>query len=107
MLNLNHPVIAYFKIENYYHYVVIKKIKNNKIYIFDPIRGNLIYSKNEFYNEWQEVIIDIICHNKLHKEKNSYKDFLKNIIRENILLLFLILLIVTLYTLSNLSGTID
>ena len=105
LLNLNHPVIAYLKIDNYYHYVVIKKIKNNKIYIFDPIRGNLIYSKDEFYNEWQEVIIDINCHNKLQKEKSSYMNFLKRIIKENILLLFLILFIVTLYTLSNLSGT--
>ena len=78
LINLNHPVIAYLKIDNYYHYVIVKRIRNNKVFIFDPIRGDLTYSKEEY---------------------------LFNIINDNKKILFILFLLATLFTISNLSST--
>ena len=105
LINLNHPVIAYLKINNYYHYIIVKRIKNNKVFIFDPIRGDLTYSKEEFLNEWQAIIIDIIYIEPLDNEENSYIKYLFNIINDNKKILFILFLLATLFTISNLSST--
>ena len=105
LINLNHPVIAYLKIDNYYHYVIVKRIRNNKVFIFDPIRGDLTYSKEEFLNEWQSIIIDIIYIEPLDNEENSYIKYLFNIINDNKKILFILFLLATLFTISNLSST--
>ena len=105
LINLNHPVIAYLKINNYYHYVIVKKIRNNKVFIFDPIRGDLTYSKEEFLNEWESIIIDIIYIEPLDNEENSYIKYLFNIINDNKKILFILFLLATLFTISNLSST--
>ena len=102
---INHPVIAYLKINNYYHYVIVKKIRNSKVYIFDPIRGNLIYTKSEFINEWQNIIVDIKYNKPLEREKDTYKKYLFKIIYDNKTILSIIFLLVTLFTLSNISST--
>ena len=90
LVNIKHPFIAYLKIEDYYHYVIVKRIKNNKVYIFDPIRGDIIYTKNKFILEWQNIIIDAICNTNLIHEKNSYKGYLFTLIGANKLLLSVI-----------------
>ena len=105
LITINHPFIAYLKIEEYYHYVIIKKIKNNKVYIFDPIRGNLIYTKNQFILEWQNIIIDVISNNAIVKEKNSYKRYLYTLIGDNKLLLSVIFIFAIFFTISNLTST--
>jgi ATP-binding cassette subfamily B protein len=43
------PCIAHW---NQNHFVVIYKIKKNKIYIADPAHGLLVYSKEEFIKSW-------------------------------------------------------
>lgn len=103
--SLKCPLIAYLKINNYYHYIIIKRIKNNKIYIFDPIRGDLSYSKELFLKEWTNIIIKINKVNKLNKEESSYKKYLFNIIKRNKLLLFLILIVALFYTITTLLST--
>ena len=103
--NIKHPFIAYLKIDNYYHYVIVKKIKDDKIYIFDPIRGNIIYSKNKFISEWQSIIIDVIYNGERLREKNSYKRYLFSLTRGNRLLLSFIFTIAIFFTISNLGST--
>ncbi|WP_341899731.1 peptidase domain-containing ABC transporter [Fluviicola taffensis] len=43
------PCICFW---NKQHYVVVYKIKGEKIYVADPGRGKLVYSKTEFLNSW-------------------------------------------------------
>lgn len=43
------PCIAHW---NQNHFVVIYKIKKNKVYIADPAHGLLVYSKEEFIKSW-------------------------------------------------------
>src|SRR6218665_2227654 len=43
------PLIVYW---NEKHFVVVYKIKNNKVYIADPAYGLVIYTVREFLNSW-------------------------------------------------------
>lgn len=43
------PCICFW---NEKHYVVLYKIKRDQFYIADPARGRLVYSKNEFLENW-------------------------------------------------------
>jgi len=43
------PCIAYW---NQKHFLVVYKIKRNKVYVSDPAHGLLIYSKEEFIKSW-------------------------------------------------------
>ena len=37
-----------------HHYVVVYKIKNNKVYIADPANGKVIFTKDEFRRHWSQ-----------------------------------------------------
>jgi len=43
------PCIAYW---NQSHFIVVYKIKKNKIYVSDPAHGLLVYSKEDFLKNW-------------------------------------------------------
>ena len=52
------PAIAHVVIEGgLLHYVVIEKIKKNKIYIVDPGQGYVTYSVEEFCNMWTGILV--------------------------------------------------
>ena len=105
LITINHPFIAYLRINEYYHYVIIKKVKNDKVYIFDPIRGDMVYTKNKFILEWQNIIIDVISNNDVIREKSFYKRYLYTLIGDNKLLLSVIFIFAIFFTISNLTST--
>lgn len=43
------PCVAYW---NQVHFVVVYKIKHNKIYVADPAKGKITYNKSEFLEQW-------------------------------------------------------
>lgn len=47
--NAPFPVICFW---NSNHFIVVYKIKGNKVYIADPAKGKLVYSKREFLDSW-------------------------------------------------------
>lgn len=54
------PFIAHFKYEDgLNHFVVVYKIKKDKIYYFNPEKGNELMEKKLFDKVWTGVIIDI------------------------------------------------
>lgn len=57
LYGLSFPLIALIKINNINHFVIIDNVLNEYISIFDPIRGRLYYSHEEFKNEWQNIVI--------------------------------------------------
>lgn len=44
------PCIVYWRDR---HFVIVYKIKNNKVHVADPLHGRIIYSKEEFVKAWQ------------------------------------------------------
>ncbi|MEH6890186.1 peptidase domain-containing ABC transporter [Bacillus sp. JJ864] len=52
------PAIAHVIVgEGFLHYVVIYKIKNNKIYVADPDKGFVTYSIDEFCQMWTGILV--------------------------------------------------
>lgn len=99
LCNINFPIVAHLNVEKKYsHFVIIKKIVDYEIYIFDPIRGNIKYDIEVFNEEWSNVIITFEKTDKLINEENSYKSFLKLKIKENKIFLMLISLLSILCT---------
>ncbi|OPA02033.1 bacteriocin ABC transporter ATP-binding protein [Bacillus cereus] len=66
------PAIAHVVIdEGFLHYVVIYKIKKNKVFIADPDKGLITYSLNEFQDIWTGVLVLLHPNRYFKKEKNS------------------------------------
>ena len=79
LCNLNLPLIAHMKVEGKFdHFVIIDKIIDDEIIIFDPIRGYLKYDLENFENQWSNIIIIFEKTNNLVKEQKL--SFIYNII---------------------------
>jgi ATP-binding cassette subfamily B protein len=91
LANLDFPMIAYIKLNNYYHFVIIKDIDFDSINIFDPIRGDVSYTIEEFTNIWQNIIITFKQEGKIVNENTYYLDYLKEEILNNKKLIIILL----------------
>ena len=53
------PVIAHIILENgLNHFIVIYKIKNDKLTIMDPAKGKVVITKTQFLKLWDNIIIN-------------------------------------------------
>ena len=104
--NIEFPIIAYLKLNNYYHFVIIKDIDIDKISIFDPIRGDIDYSMEEFTNVWQNIIITFKRNGKIVNENSYYIDYLKELILNNKKLIIILLSIYLLVTIIDITYSI-
>lgn len=67
------PLIAHVIFpDGYSHYIVIYRIKNDKITIMDPAKGKVIISLDEFKEIWSNIVI-------IFHPKNKILNFPKNI----------------------------
>jgi len=70
------PVIAHVVLDGgFLHYVVIHKIKNNKIYVADPGKGFTIYSFEEFSQIWTGILVLMVPRQQFQKENLSQSTF--------------------------------
>lgn len=83
LYGLSFPLIALIKINNINHFVIIDNVLNEYISIFDPIRGRLYYSHEEFKNEWQNIVITFDKKGNIVKENSYYQNYLFGVIKEN------------------------
>ncbi len=74
LCNLKLPVIAHIKVDKKYeHYVIIDKIKDDRLFIFDPIRGYINYDFDLFMEEWSNIIITFDKGDNIVYEKENIK----------------------------------
>lgn len=99
------PFVVHINVENKYpHFVIIKKIVDDEVHIFDPIRGNIKYDIDLFSDEWSNIIITFEKTSKLVNRKNNYK---KNIIfllmdnKKKLLFLLFLSILGTFFTTVN------
>lgn len=97
------PFISQIVINNYKHFVVVYKVKNDKITIMDPAKGMRKITTKEFINLWTGNILMIKPYKKLpiYNEDNYVLKVIKEIIYKNkkiLYNLFSLTLIVTLFT---------
>ncbi|HFK1711934.1 TPA: cysteine peptidase family C39 domain-containing protein, partial [Bacillus mycoides] len=70
------PAIAHVVVDGgLLHYVVIYKIKKNKVYIADPGRGYVTYLLDEFCQMWTGVLVLMSPGTKFEKGKQSTSTF--------------------------------
>ena len=79
----NFPLILYVKLKEFNHFVILEKMDIDKITIFDPIRGRIIYTNHEFEEIWQNIIISFEKNGEIVKEINYYDRYLINIFNDN------------------------
>ena len=103
LIDIEKPFISQIVKDNYNHFVVVYKIKNDKITIMDPAKGMIKLSLEEFNNLWTGYILVLEPYKKLpvYNENNYILSLLKNIIFNNkkiIINLLSLTLIVTIFT---------
>ena len=104
--NLDFPIIAYIKLNNYYHFVIIKDIDFDSINIFDPIKGDITYTIEEFTDIWQNIIITFKQEGKIVNENTYYLDYLKEEIINNKILIIILLSIYLIVTITDIIFSI-
>ncbi len=103
IIDIEIPFISQIVIDNYYHFVVVYKIKNNKITIMDPAKGMRKINFEEFEKIWTGYILILEPYKKLpfYDENNYVLNVIRQIIIDNkniIINLILHTLIVTIFT---------
>ena len=100
------PIIAYIKLNNYYHFVIIKDVEVDNILVFDPIRGDISYTIDEFLKDWQNIIITFKKEGKIVNENTYYFDYLKELVLNNKNLMIILLIIYLVITIIDISYSI-
>ncbi|WP_313076153.1 peptidase domain-containing ABC transporter [Lacrimispora sp.] len=77
---INEPFIAYW---NANHFVVVEKIKNNKVVIVDPAKGKSKITINEFKKSFSNIVICTEIIEKKCKRKKLKNNFLLKAIKES------------------------
>ena len=58
------PAIALVNVRGYAHFVVIKAVRNDEVYVADPAFGNRVQSLQTFAREWKGVILVVLSPTK-------------------------------------------
>jgi len=53
LLELSGPVIVYLNTKYYRHFAVLRGVKEDRVFLADPSRGNIRLSIKEFVSEWK------------------------------------------------------
>lgn len=106
LYEVNLPIIAHLKFDNNFsHFVIIDKIIDNEIVIFDPIRGKIKYSISDFSKEWNNIIITFEKTTNIVTEKENHKtDFIQILDRYKNEILLIVILSVTLSLLGGINS---
>lgn len=57
------PVIVLLDLDGYQHFVVLKKVEGDRVYIGDPALGNKVMNRSEFVEAWNNVIFAVVGEN--------------------------------------------
>jgi len=58
--SLDHPAIVPIHYAGFKHFVVIRKIKNGRVFIADPSQGNLTFTIPEFKEKWDQNVVFVV-----------------------------------------------
>lgn len=85
LINIEKPFISQVVINNYKHFIVVYKIKNNKFTIMDPAKGMEKLNIDEFKKIWTGYILILEPYKRLpiYNENNYILSILKSILSNN------------------------
>ena len=79
---IDKPFVSQIIINNYYHFVVVYKIKNNKVTIMDPAKGIINISLDKFKSIYTSYILLLEPYKKIPIYTES--NYLINLVKETI-----------------------
>ncbi len=68
---LGKPVLVPIKFKNYRHFVIVKGVMADRVFIADPAAGNLSLKADKFQNMWLDGI-GLVIEKKGKKQQNDY-----------------------------------
>ncbi len=68
LFDIQVPVIALIDLDGYKHFVIIKNVTGEKVYVGDTALGNYILKFDEFLNVWQNSIVFAIIGDNYDQE---------------------------------------
>jgi predicted double-glycine peptidase len=72
LAQLQAPVLVYIEPKGYKHFAVLKGVREDRVYLADPSRGNIRVYIDRFKKQWEGVILAID-----KEEISAFRDFLK------------------------------
>ena len=106
--NIKLPAIAHMCQKNgLNHYVVIYKITDKKVILMDPAKGKVVKSKDDFYEEWSNILLIFVPKRKIpiFKKTNSLFSIFKRIFIQEKKLFFLIIITSIFLMLFTIGGS--
>ena len=100
---IDRPFIAQLNISNNTHFVVVYKIKEDKILMMDPSKGKVLMDIFEFNNLWTSYIMIFIPYRKLsiYSSLKEVNKIILSLILNNKKLILDILIISLIFTMSS------
>ncbi|MCP5160517.1 MAG: C39 family peptidase [Hahellaceae bacterium] len=60
LMELDHPAIVPIHYAGFKHFVVVRTIRDNRIYIADPSMGNITFTLEDFKDKWDQNVLFVI-----------------------------------------------
>lgn len=60
LIELDHPAIVPIVYAGFKHFVVVKTIKDNRVFIADPSQGNLTFTIERFKEAWDQNVLFVV-----------------------------------------------
>ena len=60
LIELDHPAIVPIHYSGFKHFVVVKTVKDGRVYIADPSKGNITFTLERFKEKWDQNVLFVI-----------------------------------------------
>jgi len=60
LIELDHPAIVPIHYAGFKHFVVVKTVKDGRVYIADPSKGNITFTLPKFEEKWDQNVLFVI-----------------------------------------------
>jgi len=60
LIDLDHPAIVPIQYAGYKHFVVVKTVENDRVFIADPSKGNLTFTIERFKEAWDQNVLFVV-----------------------------------------------
>jgi predicted double-glycine peptidase len=60
LIELDHPAIVPIHYAGFKHFVVVREIRNGRVYIADPSQGNITFTLDTFKKKWDQNVLFVV-----------------------------------------------
>lgn len=60
LIELDHPAIVPIHYSGFKHFVVVKTVKDGRVYIADPSKGNITFTLERFKEKWDQNVLFVV-----------------------------------------------